>query len=195
MPSLEHEYVLHLCRNRPEMVVELLRDCFGAPIPDGAKVALDCGDFGEPEVHERRGDTALLVHIRGRPDPIGLVVESQRKYVKSKFRRWGVYSTTLGDRNDCLVDVVVFCPDQKEADKYDVPYHLGTRHVLHPYVVGPNRVPVVNTPPASPTPPSWACSPPWRTDAATAWWMPCSPGLPTSTPTERKATLSCCWRC
>lgn len=146
MPSLEHEYVLHLCRNRPEMVVELLRECFGADFPADAPVKLDCGDFGEPEVHERRSDTALLVQVDGAGTTHGLVVESQRSFVEGKFRRWGVYCSTLADRYNCKVDVVVFCPDQHIAERYDVPYHLGNRYVLHVYVVGPDRIPVVNDP-------------------------------------------------
>ncbi|QVQ50255.1 hypothetical protein J4H86_14985 [Spiractinospora alimapuensis] len=146
MPTLEHEYVLHLCRNRPEMVVELLRECFGADFPADAPVKLDCGDFGEPEVHERRSDTALLVQVDDAGTSHGLIVESQRAFVEQKYRRWGVYSSTMADRYDCKVDVVVFCPDQNIADRYDVPYHLGNRYVMHVYVIGPDRVPVIDEP-------------------------------------------------
>jgi hypothetical protein len=126
------------------MVVELLRECFGVVLPEDAKVTLDSGDFGEPEVYERRGDTALLVRVADNPAGHALVVESQLEFVQKKLRRWAVYSSTLADRNDCDVDVVVFCPKQRTADQYDRPYHLGNRFVLHPYVLGPKRVPVVN---------------------------------------------------
>lgn len=144
MPTLEHEYVLHLCRNEPSLVVDLLRECFGETIPTEAKVTLDSGDFGEPETTERRGDTALL--MRTGDTVHGLVVESQRKYEEYKFRRWSVYCATLADRYNCMADVVVFCPSQSDADLYDRPYRLGNGRVLHAYVIGPNRIPIVSDP-------------------------------------------------
>jgi len=57
MPSLRHEALLELFRNRPALAAELLRDALGVEVPAYAEVRAESAELTEWLGTHRPGDT------------------------------------------------------------------------------------------------------------------------------------------
>lgn len=147
MPSFEHEVLAQLFRNQPQLAVRFLSESCGVDIPDHAHVASDSAEFTQCEAVERRSDAAVVLLGTDIQHPqLGVVVEIQRSPKLHKFRSWALYAAALAERRECEVVVLAFCPNQQTADYYDRSFELGPTFVLHPLIVGPNRVPLLTDP-------------------------------------------------
>src|ERR1019366_8630796 len=75
MPSLSHEALLLLFRNRPELAPELLRDALHVQLPAYSEVRLESSDLTDITPAEYRADLVVLL-VDGTP-VLGIVVEVQ----------------------------------------------------------------------------------------------------------------------
>ena len=73
VPSLAHEALLLLFRNRPELAPELLRDALHIALPAYSEVRLESTELTDLSPAEYRADLVVLL-VDGKP-VLGIVVE------------------------------------------------------------------------------------------------------------------------
>jgi hypothetical protein len=142
MPSLSHEALLLLFRNRPELAPELLRDALHVSLPAYSEVRLESADLTDVAPAEYRADLVVLL-VDGKP-VLGIVVEVQLQRDERKRFTWPVYVSGLRARLACPACVLVVTPSEAVADWCRVPIDLGPGGALSPLVIGPASVPVVD---------------------------------------------------
>ena len=141
MPTLDHESLLLLFRERPALAAELLR-ARGADVPDGRAVLCD-GAWSEVDRVERRAD--LVIVIEGAA-PMGIVVEVQLRRDEAKRYRWPLYVAALEDRLRHPVVLLVMAPNPSVARWARKPRAFGGRcGVFAPEVISREDVPRVRT--------------------------------------------------
>jgi hypothetical protein len=141
MPRLPHEALVHLVRSAPEMVMELIRRTLGVTAPINVRPRLTAGDITDLDLAEYRAD---LVFTLGEPVAQVFIVEAQGDIKKAKRRTWPMYGAGMHARWDCPVLLVVIAPRRRVAERARRPIDLGFgRFVLHPFVIGPDEIPVI----------------------------------------------------
>jgi hypothetical protein len=94
MPSLLHEGLLDLFRNRPSLAAELLRDALHAPLPAFDVVRVGEGNLTDLLPVEFRADLVLLLEEKESGSLRGsVIVEVQLGPDPDKRRTWPVYVT------------------------------------------------------------------------------------------------------
>jgi hypothetical protein len=142
-PSLTHEGLLLLFKNRPELASELLRDSLGVTLPAYSDARVDSADLTDLQPAEYRADLVVLL-VTGKP-VLGIVVEVQLELKKEdrKLYTWPVYVANLRARLECPVCVLVVTGSESVAERARGPIELGPGSTVTPFVVGPKAVPVV----------------------------------------------------
>lgn len=141
MPSLSHEALLVLLRNRPELVPELLREALGVELPAYTQVRVESADLTEVVPTEYHADLVVLL-IDGRV-VLASVVEAQLSKDERKRYTWPMYVASVRARFECPALVLVVTPSVEVARWAAEPLALGPGAWLTPLVLGPDRVPVV----------------------------------------------------
>jgi hypothetical protein len=145
MPSLEHEMLVELLREHPELVLSLLRASLGIPIDGDVEVAASPENLTEIQPPERRADLVLIVRAPGSgAASFAAIVEVQLRRDPRKRWTWPAYQAVLRSRLRCPVQIVVVTLDEDTARWCEEPIvldDLGSR--LCPVVIGPSQVPVV----------------------------------------------------
>ena len=143
MPSLTHEALLLLFKNRPELAPKLLRDALDVTLPAYAEARIESAELTDVLPTEYRADLVVLL-VDGKP-VLGIVVEVQLELKKDdrKFFTWPVYVANLRARLSCPTCVLVVTPSESVADRARTPIVLGPGSTVTPFVVGPRTVPVV----------------------------------------------------
>ncbi len=141
MPSLSHEALLLLFRNRPELAPELLREALGVELPAYTEVRVESADLTHVVPAEYRADLVVLL-VDGKP-VFAIVVEVQLARDERKRFTWPVYLTGLRARFECDATVLVVTPTMDVARWAAEPIELGPGGTLRPLVLGPDAVPVV----------------------------------------------------
>jgi hypothetical protein len=142
VPSLAHEALLLLFRNRPELAPELLRDALHIALPAYSEVRLESTELTDISPAEYRADLVVLL-VDGKP-VLGIVIEVQLQKDDRKRFTWPVYVAGLRARLACAACVLVVTPSETVADWCRAPIDLGPGGALSPLVVGPASVPVVD---------------------------------------------------
>ncbi len=141
MPSLSHEALLLLFRNRPELAPELLREALGVELPVYTEVRVESADLTEAVPAEYRADLVVLL-VDGKP-VFAIVVEVQLARDDRKRFTWPVYAAGLRARFECQATVLVVTPSMDVARWAAEPITLGPGNSFRPFVLGPDAVPVV----------------------------------------------------
>jgi hypothetical protein len=145
MPSLTHDALLQLFRNRPTLAPELLRDVLKAPVPAFDHVRIGDSALTEVVPTEYRADLVLVLEGSGDlPPAAAVVVEAQLSRDADKRWSWPAYLASLRARLRCDVALLVVTSDASVASWAGMP--IATGHpgwVLAPLVLGPQAVPVV----------------------------------------------------
>ena len=141
MPSITHEALVLLFRNRPELAPELLRDALGVTLPDYAEARVEAADLSDVNPAEYRANLVVLL-VDGRP-VLAIVVEVQLQRDDRKPYTWPVYIAGLRARFECRACVLVVTPSESVADWARAPMDIGPGSRFEPLVVGPRAVPVV----------------------------------------------------
>jgi hypothetical protein len=148
MPSLTHDALLQLFRNRPMLGPELLRDALHAHVPAFDHVRIGDATLTEVVPTEYRADLVLVLEGEDATTPAAaLVVEAQLGRDPDKRWSWPVYLVNLRARLRCDVALLVVTSDAAVARWAAAPIAIGHPDwVLVPLVLGPEAVPVVRDP-------------------------------------------------
>ena len=82
MPSVPHEALVALLRNRPVLAAELLHDALGVLLPAFAEARVEAADLSDLAPAEYRADLVVLL-VDGKP-VLAIVVEVQLHRDKRK---------------------------------------------------------------------------------------------------------------
>jgi hypothetical protein len=145
MPSLPHEGLLDVFRNRPSLAPELLQQSLQAELPPFERVAVADPNVTDLSPAEFRADLVLLLEgAQGRPPLSALVVEVQLQPDTGKRWSWPVYIVGLRARLRCDVGLVVVTDSTSVATWASSPIPTGhPGFTLTPLVLGPASVPEV----------------------------------------------------
>ena len=143
MPTMKHEALLLLLRNRPELVVELLSDVLGVGLPRHDEVRFESAELGDIQPAEYRADLVVVLERSGKP-VLAVVVEVQLRPDAQKRYAWPAYLTVLRSRLRAPTHLLVIAPSRSVARWCAQPIALGHQSfVLEPLVLSPDGVPVV----------------------------------------------------
>ncbi|XXY44023.1 hypothetical protein WME91_28850 [Sorangium sp. So ce269] len=123
MPSMIHEALLHLFRNRPVLAAEVLRDTLGAPVPRFTEARIEPADLTEIVPVEHRADLVVLL-LDGRP-VLAIVVEAQLGRDPDKEYAWPSYVVGVRARYRCRACLLVATTDEAIATWSAEPIDLG----------------------------------------------------------------------
>jgi hypothetical protein len=145
VPSLSHEALIVLFRNRPTLAAELLRDALDTRLPDFTSVRIGEADLTELVPTEYRADlVVLLERERGGEPAAAIIVETQLGRDADKRWSWPAYVCGLRARLRCNVMLLVVTVDEGVATWATTAIETGhPAFSLSPLVLGPSAVPVI----------------------------------------------------
>ncbi|MCC5580233.1 hypothetical protein IMZ11_31865 [Microtetraspora sp. AC03309] len=151
MPTIQHEAIVRLFYERPQLAAELLAESLHVRLPDYDHAAVESGDLTEVTPAELRADSVIVLsreRADARPEPVlAVVVEVQRDRDPDKHWSWPMYLISLRNRMKCPSILLVICPDPGVARWSRQPIGLGHPGlVLSPLVAGPTDVPMILSP-------------------------------------------------
>ena len=145
MPSLTHEALLLLFRNRPTLAAEVLRDVFHESLPPFTRTQIVSADLTEVIPAERRSD--LIILFEAEEPLLTVIVEAQLRPDPEKRYVWPVYLSCGRARYRCPTWLLVVTTDPTTVAWCRTPIAMGhPDYVLTPLVLGPDAVPVVTDP-------------------------------------------------
>ncbi|WP_437296224.1 hypothetical protein [Sorangium sp. So ce426] len=145
MPSVTHEALVELFKNRPTLAVEMLHDALGHPVPTFTEARVDSSDFTEIVPSDRRADVVVVLLVGEQQRPaMAIVVEVQLRVDPDKPYVWPVYVTQTRARHRCPTRLLVVTIGAAMARWSARPIDTGhPGWTLTPLVLGPQGVPVV----------------------------------------------------
>lgn len=143
MPSMRHECLVDLFKNRPSLAAELLADPLGVALPAYSEARVASIDLTEIKPAVYRADVVVLLLDGDKPVRV-IIVEVQLKRAEEKRYSWPSYLTVARAQHRCLADLLVVAPDPGVAAWCAEPIEIGPPgFVLHPPVLRRDAVPVV----------------------------------------------------
>lgn len=144
MPSVLHEALIDLFRQRTRLAPDLLQDALGVELPVFDDVRTEDASLTQIVPTEYHADLVVLL-MDGNPVH-GIVVEVQLRRDDNKRYSWPLYLTALRAKIRCEVSVLVVTPYERVASWASEPIALGPQGVFTPWVLGPGVVPRVEDP-------------------------------------------------
>ncbi|WP_437877283.1 hypothetical protein [Sorangium sp. So ce513] len=147
MPTLEHNALVEMFREHPELAPRLLATLLHVEVPPHASVAVVESSLDQLIPVEYRAD--LVLELRDERDALvlAIVLEVQRDVDPDKKYSWPAYVAVVRARKRCDTIVLVVAPDAGvaawAAEAIDL--GLGRGHVA-PLVLGPAVVPEITDP-------------------------------------------------
>ncbi|MRG97354.1 hypothetical protein [Polyangium spumosum] len=142
MPSVLHEALVELFRNRPVLAAELLAEALSVPLPRFTEARIEAADLTDIIPREMRADLLVLL-VEERPVLV-IVVEVQLQWDADKSFVWPAYIAGARARYRCPACLLVVTPDAALASRLAKPIELGPgQGAVAPLVLGPAGVPVV----------------------------------------------------
>jgi hypothetical protein len=146
MPSMAHEVLVDLFKNRPSLGAELLSEALGVALPSYTEARLVSIDLTKIQPAEYRADVVVLL-LDGDVPIWVLIVEVQLGIDRQKHYSWPDYTTGARAAHRCPVALLVVAPDPDVATWCAEPIETGIPgFVLRPPVLGRAAVPVVTHP-------------------------------------------------
>jgi hypothetical protein len=143
MPSMAHEILVDLFKNRPSLAAEILVEVLGASFPPYTEARLTSADLTEVQPAEYRADVVVLLLHRGSPVRV-VIVEVQLAADPQKRLSWPAYVTVARAVHGCPAALLVVAPDPAVAGWCAEPIETGVPgFVLRPPVLRRTAVPVV----------------------------------------------------
>ncbi|WP_437725631.1 hypothetical protein [Sorangium sp. So ce861] len=145
MPSVTHEALVELFKNRPTLAAEMLHDALGQPVPAFTEARIEPSDLAEIVPSDRRADAIVVLLVAEQQRPaMAIVVEVQLGPDLDKPYVWPVYVTQTRARHRCPTRLLVVTIDRRMARWCAQPIDTGhPGWTLTPLVLGPEGVPVV----------------------------------------------------
>lgn len=149
MPSMSHEVLVELFKNRPSLAVELLKEAFGVEVPPYEEATVTAQNLTEIRPPEYRADLVIKLLHKGKPVWI-VIVEVQLTIDPAKRFAWPVYIAVDREVYQCPTLLLVVAPDPDVAAWCEEPIKLGVpEFVLKPPVLRGDRIPKVTDPMAA----------------------------------------------
>ena len=143
MPSMAHEILVDLFKNRPSLAAEILAEVLDVPLPPYTDARLASADLTEIQPAEYRADVVVVLLDRDSPVRV-IIVEVQLAVDPRKRLSWPAYVTVSRAIHGCPADLLVVAPDSALAGWCAEPIEIGVPgFVLRPPVLRRTAVPVV----------------------------------------------------
>jgi len=143
MPSMVHEILVDLFRNRPSLAAEILIEALGVSLPPYTEARLASTDLTEIQPAEYRADVVVVLLEGNRPVRV-IIVEVQLAIDPRKRLSWPAYVTVSRAIHGCPADLLVVAPDPNVSRWCAEPIEIGVPgFVLRPPVLHRTTVPVV----------------------------------------------------
>ncbi len=147
MPTLEHNGLIEMFREKPDLAPHLLSKLFGLAIPAYATVAVVESALDQMVPVEFRADLVLDLRDAAGIQVLAIILEVQRDEDPDKGYSWPVYVTVVRAKKRCPAIVLVVAPDAAVATWAARSIELGLGlGVIRPLVLGPASVPEVTDP-------------------------------------------------
>jgi hypothetical protein len=144
MPSLNHEGVIALVRDRPAFAASLLRELLNVEVPHFTDARLTEAALPELVPVEYYADAVVLFSNDDLRKPVfGTIFEVQLQRDPRKPFTWPVYAVVARARYECPFVVTVVTPDAAIARWAGRPIDLGDGMNFRPRVIGPEGIPEV----------------------------------------------------
>ena len=147
MPTLEHNVLVEMFRENPDLAPRFLTTLFRIEVPPYASVAVVESSLDQLIPVEFRADLVLELRDATGALVLAIVLEVQRDTDPDKRFSWPVYLTVVRARKRCGVVVLVVAPDAEvaawSAENIDLGLGFGS---VRPLVLGPAVVPEVTDP-------------------------------------------------
>lgn len=146
MPSMAHEILLDLFKNRPSLAAEILIEVLGFPLPAYTEARLASADLTEIQPAEYRADAVVLLLDQDNPVRV-IIVEVQLAVDARKRLSWPAYVTVSRAIHGCPAGLLVVAPEPIVAGWCSEPIETGVPgFVLRPPVLARTAIPVVEDP-------------------------------------------------
>lgn len=144
MPTLEHNALVEMFREKPSLAPHFLEMLFHLEVPPHASAAVVESSLDQLVPIEFRADLVLELRNEAGKLVLSIILEAQRDMDNSKKSSWPVYLAVERARKGCPVIVLVVTPDLKVAAwaAENIDLGLGLSNV-RPLVLGPAVVPEV----------------------------------------------------
>ncbi len=144
MPTLEHNAIVEMFRENPELAPRFVESLFHVDVPPHASVAVVESSLDQLVPVEFRADLVLELRDAKGAIVLAIVLEVQRDEDPDKLYSWPVYVAIVRAKKRCPTIVLVVAPDAGVASWAARPIDLGLGlGSLHPLVLGPASVPEV----------------------------------------------------
>ena len=146
MPSMAHEILVDLFKNRPSLAAEILVEVLGLSLPDYTEARIASADLTEIQPAEYRADIVVILFHDGNPVRV-VIVEVQLAADPKKRLSWPAYVTVARAVHGCPAALLVVAPEPAVAGWCAEPIETGVPgFVLRPPVLHRTAVPVVTDP-------------------------------------------------
>jgi hypothetical protein len=146
MPSMAHEILVDLFKNRPSLAAEMLAEVLGVSLPAYTEARIASADLTQIQPAEYRADTVVIL-FDGKVSVRVIIVEVQLAIDTRKRMTWPVYVTVSRAIHGCPAALLVVAPDPVVAGWCAEPIETGAPDfVLRPPVLRRSAVPVVTDP-------------------------------------------------
>jgi hypothetical protein len=148
-PSLNHEGVIALVRDRPAFAASLLRELLNVEVPHFTEARLTEATLHQLVPVEYYADAVVLfvdlIDNTNKP-VLGTIFEVQLQPDARKLFTWPLYAVAARARDECPFVVTVVTVDPATARWASQPIELGGGNVFRPRVIGPEGIPQVTDP-------------------------------------------------
>jgi hypothetical protein len=143
MPSMAHEVLVDLFKNRPALAAEMLAEVLDVSLPAYTEARLASTDLTEIQPAEYRADVVVVL-LEGDVPVRVVIVEVQLAVDPRKRLSWPVYVTVSRALHGCPADLLVVAIDPSVARWCAEPIEIGPAgFVLRPAVLRRDAVPRV----------------------------------------------------
>ena len=147
MPTLEHNALVEMFRETPELAPHLLATLFHVDVPAHATTKVVESALDQLVPVEFRADLVLELQDAAGAVVLAIVLEVQRDEDPDKKYAWPVYVAVVRARKRCGTVVLVVAPDAAVATWAAESIDLGLgRGDVRPIVLGPAAVPEITDP-------------------------------------------------
>jgi hypothetical protein len=144
-PSLMHEGVIALVRDKPAFAASLLRELLHVEVPRFDEARLTEAALNQLVPVEYHADAVVLFDIiydQNKP-VFGTIFEVQLERKERKRYTWPLYAAAACARYECPFVVIAVTPDPAVARWASQPIDLGDGMIFRPRVIGPEGIPQV----------------------------------------------------
>ncbi|HSK77998.1 MAG TPA: hypothetical protein VLQ45_16220 [Thermoanaerobaculia bacterium] len=146
MPSMAHEILVDLFKNRPSLAAEILAEVLGVPLPPYSEARLASTDLTDIQPAEYRADAVVVLLDRDVPVRV-VIVEVQLAVDPRKRLSWPAYVTVSRAIHECPAALLVVAPEPAVANWCAEAIETGVPgFVLRPPVLQRAAVPIVTDP-------------------------------------------------